>query len=80
MFAKILNSEELGQILLIKEYDLESEMDTIRICVKPLNLGVCEATMRLDCENDRDNAFDSITLETLPSLVGDIFKINDLLI
>lgn len=81
MFAKILDSEEYGQILLIKDYDSEVDLYTIRFLVKPSNLGVCETTLKWGPENleDRDKCFDSITVSKIEDMVQDIFKINNML-
>lgn len=73
MFTKIIESELYGQILLIKDYEPEDDMDTIRFCVKPESLGLCEAVLKWSSEDRRDDAFDSVTVEKAEAVVGDIF-------
>ena len=73
MFTRIIESELYGQILLIKDYEPEDDMDTIRFCVKPESLGLCEAVLKWSSEDRRDAAFDSVTVEQSEEVVKDIF-------
>ena len=81
MFTKILESSLYGQILLIKDYDLEDEMHTLRLCVKPemSGLGLCEVILKFNSEDDIGFAFDSGTIEQAEVLVRDIFTAAEML-
>lgn len=64
-FAKLFNSETLGQILVTKEYDHYS-LDAYRLAVRRFgNLGNITTISAFATLTERDSIFDDLTLEGL---------------
>lgn len=71
MFAKIYDSEKLGQILVTKEFDTEKEELKVTFTLELKEVQV-KFSIGVSSEEDQADLFDKMNLETAERIAGDI--------
>lgn len=71
MFAKLFDSQTLGQILVMKDYDSDNEEFKITFTVEIQDVRA-EFSIGVATEDARDKAFNEMTLESSENIIKEV--------